>query len=248
MNVCTIHLTDVCNLNCSYCSARKHNRKDKSINHLLSIEKYINWIRENLNPSKWFIELTGGGEPTVHPGFIQLIEWLSRKGFYVIVRTNGTNDIPKLKGLHVVTTWHEHLSYKELPLRYDKILIIRNPEDCWIKKEQVCIENNIPYMTKTLINHNTKAQNRAKEIINGNTIFKKGCFIDSIGGIRPCNRRGVGQLHLPNVSNGDKLDMTVGICGTCPFAYDVEANMNKEQLEFCKAFYEREKAKNNEKY
>jgi len=82
-----IHLTEVCNYNCSYCNLHNMNRYDKiDYDKLFSVEYPLN--------TRAFIL---GGEPTVDKNLFELIEKLNDNGIYDIdIQTNLSTNIRKI--------------------------------------------------------------------------------------------------------------------------------------------------------
>lgn len=79
-----IYLTFACNLNCDYCAINKYNlpeNKSKSY----SITKGEKWI-EAINRIGKNVTFTGG-EPTLHPDFIKIINNIDKK-IFILVDTN----------------------------------------------------------------------------------------------------------------------------------------------------------------
>lgn len=80
-----------CNYDCSYCWTSVHNRTDdhKNIDLLISTADNIidNWSKgESI---RWNF---GGGEPTLHPDFLEFLKHLNKKNQWTMVTTNGTRD------------------------------------------------------------------------------------------------------------------------------------------------------------
>lgn len=82
----TFHLTDQCNLRCKECHwfSQPINTTDKFIDY----RDYLNWIGKNKKMIR-FIKLSGG-EPTLYPDFLDLINNIPVK-IRVRVNSNGTN-------------------------------------------------------------------------------------------------------------------------------------------------------------
>ena len=76
--------TNKCNANCSYCSEAKWDR---------SLELHYNVIYRLLDCFRTLgtraVSISGGGEPTVHPHFVKIIECAYRIGMEVGLTTNG---------------------------------------------------------------------------------------------------------------------------------------------------------------
>lgn len=83
-----IHLTDRCNLNCEWCTD-KELRKNEATLDLHVIERlFREFWRHGTG-----ITLEGGGEPTLHPDFGEVVEAAERSGIDVGLISNGIVDI-----------------------------------------------------------------------------------------------------------------------------------------------------------
>jgi len=80
-----------CNYDCSYCWSYVHNRTDPHKDyHVLiqTVDKIINeWSKGET--IRWNF---GGGEPTLHPQFLDLLKHLKTKNQWTMVTSNGTRD------------------------------------------------------------------------------------------------------------------------------------------------------------
>ena len=78
-----------CNYDCSYCWPTIHNNVEKWKDFdiiIKTIDSVIdNW--SNGNPIRWNF---GGGEPTMHPNFLDIIKHLKQRNQWVMVVTNGS--------------------------------------------------------------------------------------------------------------------------------------------------------------
>ena len=85
-----LSLTDACNNRCYYCYVKEQNQ---DVN---TLEKDI--VLKLLKSAKQMdvkaIELTGGGEPTVHPDFYEILDAMKEYEFDVGLTTNGYNINP----------------------------------------------------------------------------------------------------------------------------------------------------------
>jgi len=85
-----IALTDVCNLNCSFCSV-KYRR-----GNTLAYEKIQRTLDNPIFSSLLSVELTGGGEPTLYPQINELIYDLWNRELKIGLITNGVALMEKL--------------------------------------------------------------------------------------------------------------------------------------------------------
>lgn len=77
-----IEITNICNLNCSFCA--KHNRTKE----FLSFEKF-NVLLEKVKDHTKYLYFHIMGEPTLHPNINEFID-LASNNFFVNITTNGT--------------------------------------------------------------------------------------------------------------------------------------------------------------
>lgn len=83
-----MHLTDNCNLACPWCTDRALHGNGASI----SLEKAKELMRY-FGQSGTGVTLEGGGEPTVHPHFREIVEYGAQNDVDMGLITNGTIDI-----------------------------------------------------------------------------------------------------------------------------------------------------------
>ncbi|MBR5412343.1 MAG: SPASM domain-containing protein [Fibrobacter sp.] len=86
MNSVYIEITDVCNLNCSFCPCGKEPHR---VREFMGTELYEKCIREAETVAEivYFHVL---GEPTLHPGFGQFLKKLEQTSLKLNLTTNGT--------------------------------------------------------------------------------------------------------------------------------------------------------------
>lgn len=83
-----LHLTDYCNLNCEWCTDKRL-RGNKAT---LDLDVIENLFRE-LCGHRTGVTLEGGGEPTLHPNFKEVIEIGKKLNVDMGLISNGTKDI-----------------------------------------------------------------------------------------------------------------------------------------------------------
>ena len=92
-------VSDLCNLNCVFCPYRKDNNPYKSLyygNTEKNPARFLEYdkVKEIISDCKEMgikaIELTGGGEPTMHPNFGDILETINNYNIDVGLVTNGT--------------------------------------------------------------------------------------------------------------------------------------------------------------
>jgi organic radical activating enzyme len=80
-----------CNYDCSYCWSYVHNRTDLHKDYELLVKTVDKLVAEwsHGETIRWNF---GGGEPTLHPKFLDLLQHLKSKNQWTMVTTNGTRD------------------------------------------------------------------------------------------------------------------------------------------------------------
>lgn len=118
-----VHLTDNCNLNCEWCTD-KVLRKNRATLGLEIIDRLFREFGENGTG----VTLEGGGEPTLHPDFHEVVDLGFRYGVDLGLITNGTVDISdcvhKLKWVRISldsSTKDEYLTEKGID-HFEKVL------------------------------------------------------------------------------------------------------------------------------
>lgn len=106
-----VYVTERCNMNCIFCSARK-NELDIS---LANFKKYVdNWVHYGIN----HINVTGG-EPLLHPAISELLEYAHGAGMEVALFTNASllsdtmcdKTVPYIKWLAVSIDGNDYDNY-----------------------------------------------------------------------------------------------------------------------------------------
>lgn len=81
--VCELDLTNKCNHNCPACTGVKENAAELSFEQISNIVKDLSYLE-----CKGVI-LSGGGEPLIHPSFIDTLKILANNGIEIGLNTNG---------------------------------------------------------------------------------------------------------------------------------------------------------------
>lgn len=83
----TIELNSFCNLKCCHCYVENRGRHMK--NHMLPTEDVKRMIQEAYQLNAMTLVFTGG-EPMLHPGIWEILEYARNVGFIIFLKTNGT--------------------------------------------------------------------------------------------------------------------------------------------------------------
>lgn len=85
MKILSIHLTDLCNSRCTFCVVGSPLYSKDTVN----FEEILRFVKANSSAGYTIVNLHGG-EPTIHPRFLNLLEYIQSQGFAEIhVQTNG---------------------------------------------------------------------------------------------------------------------------------------------------------------
>ncbi len=146
--------TEACNYNCSYCFSKGGAYK-KLKNHVYDNLGDVIKIADqllSLNIDSYFFNITGGGEPTLHPHLIDLLLHISKsnKTVYTSITTNGSKTpdffetIFKIPNIHFYLKHSIHLEF--FSLEHTKKII------------QKCNEYNIPISLLFMFNPDRREQ------------------------------------------------------------------------------------------
>jgi wyosine [tRNA(Phe)-imidazoG37] synthetase (radical SAM superfamily) len=112
-------ISDLCNQDCAFCAYRMSGnlsnelfgvvKADGSVNNnpnrMIAYEKIVEILEDAAAMEVKAIQLTGGGEPTVHPKFEQVVEKCYELGLEVGLVTNGVKLSPHAIELLMKATW-----------------------------------------------------------------------------------------------------------------------------------------------
>lgn len=193
----------------------------------ITVKNLMPWVDKYLDSDKWIIEITGG-EPGLHPEINEIIIELSKRGFKGFVKTNGSTSINKNENFIRITAWHKG---KEFPQNYDKIVIIKNPDDNWEEKIEHCKKNRIQFRTTEFNDGQTSPEDTDDEEAYPYNDTKRYCHINSMGQITKCPKDSVWEERtIQNMSEPECMDLTEK-CFRCKVISDVEMWLNDKQKE-----------------
>ena len=126
----TIH--DYCNFRCSYCPAGLNEGKRRQVT-FEHVKKLFTVLKSKLEPDRKIIFAFSGGEPTLHPEFLEIVKYLYDNGVEVTMTTNGGKGVEWWREIepyiaHMVISYHPEFS------KFDKILekVEFLHEHCWV--------------------------------------------------------------------------------------------------------------------
>lgn len=83
-----IHLTDICNLGCPWCTDKELRK-----NGATQKKEVVFQLIDEFAANNTGVTLEGGGEPTLHPDFEEIVRYAHSKNADIGLITNGTNNI-----------------------------------------------------------------------------------------------------------------------------------------------------------
>jgi len=187
-------------------------------NNCINNEALLKWLDNYVNPDEYIIEITGG-EPALYKEIDALIKALNNRGYYGVIKTNGTLPLSKSEKIQRIVSWHTW--YKECPANYDQILIIKNPHDNWRAKIRYCKEHCIPYGTSAYDDYRQTGRS-VNRLLEKTTHFLNITHINNQGQVVDCPK------HLPDFHKSifhgtpPTLKPLNDYCHHCGVAVDVE--------------------------
>ena len=82
MEISYLAITDICNYKCKNCPNKRENKK------IMKYEDLKEYIEKSSNKIQGVV--LSGGEPTIHPNFFEILEFLNSKEMYVTILSNGS--------------------------------------------------------------------------------------------------------------------------------------------------------------
>ncbi len=161
--VCSVLFLPYCNFRCPFCH-----------NHVLvtsaeSLETIpLNTVLNRLLPMREWIDgvCISGGEPTIHPGLLDLIKEIRAEGFKIKLDTNGTQP-ETLRHLIMEKFVDEIAMDVKGPLddiSYSACAGVSVPIELIRKSIELLLENRVPYMFRTTVVPSLLPENKIYEV------------------------------------------------------------------------------------
>lgn len=116
-----IHLSNVCNNSCKFCFYHDTVNEKNKIS-FLPYDKILETLECFKNRKNHALVLSGGGEPTLHPKFHDIIEAAYNLGFDIGVITNGIHYNQKIEDALLKTAWVKFSLHTGSSIQYNKII------------------------------------------------------------------------------------------------------------------------------
>jgi len=100
-----LNITNKCNLKCTFCSCA-----DRDLSQWLTAGKILTELKKFKELGGKSVTIAGGGDPTVHPAFDEIIDEIDRLGIKIGLVTNGIR-LDKFKNVAKLTWCRISLSY-----------------------------------------------------------------------------------------------------------------------------------------
>jgi radical SAM protein with 4Fe4S-binding SPASM domain len=121
-----IHLTNVCNLRCFFCAYGQVRHQE-----MLPPDQLTALVDDlvGLTPTLKAVVFSGGGEPTVHPGFAEAVGRLADAGIEIGVITNGVRMPAAVLEAFLRCAWVRFSLDAPDPAHYQKVLSPHDPKN-----------------------------------------------------------------------------------------------------------------------
>ena len=126
----TLH--DFCNFRCSYCPPGLNGGKRRHVT-FDHIKKFFTTLKNNLTDDRKIVVAFSGGEPTLHPEFLEITKWLYENNIEVTMTSNGGKGVDWWQKIepyiaHLVISYHPEFS--KFDKIYEKIKFLS--QTCWV--------------------------------------------------------------------------------------------------------------------
>ncbi|MCL2627306.1 MAG: hypothetical protein FWD44_01230 [Oscillospiraceae bacterium] len=186
----------------------------------------FSWLDKYCPPEEWCIEISGG-EPGTYPEIEELVNGLTKRGYYGLIKTNGTLPIPQSDTFKRIAAWHICRGLDKPPEYFDTILIIMNPNDCWEEKKKYCIDHEIPYV-EVLFRDFETGEMPCETPLN-NTFIRNWTVMYSGGQFSKCyGHENIDEIRIQNMSPPPQLDIWM-VCPACINVKGFEIFLSDEQ-------------------
>jgi len=194
-----LSITNTCNKSCDYCVVKPWLNNPEYPDKATK-EDFIAFLEKEMQSGD-VVELTGG-EPTMFPGFIELLDWLKEHEAKVILRTNGV----------LLSEWRKN---------YPNMIVVlarHDSDDAYMEERKKCL---LPQdIVWDIVPEHLKQKEQDKPIFVNDEMspikkhpFKKMFFITNDGKVRfmSCCKEDMGTIwnYKPRKYH---------CCPECPFA------------------------------
>ena len=124
-----------CNYNCSYCWPSVHSNTEK-FPDFEEVIGTIDMIIDNWSEGEEIRWNFGGGEPTMHPKFLEIIKYLKSKNQWILVTTNGSRS---------TKFWSDAVKYVNsinMSAHFESMDLYKGNEDRFIENCKIIIDHH----------------------------------------------------------------------------------------------------------
>ena len=124
-----------CNYNCSYCWPSVHSNTEK-FPDFDDVIRTIDMIIDNWSDGEEIRWNFGGGEPTMHPKFLEIIKYLKSRNQWVLVTTNGSRS---------TKFWKEAVQYVNsinMSAHFESMDLYKGNEERFIENCKIIMEHH----------------------------------------------------------------------------------------------------------
>jgi len=145
----TIEITSICNLKCSHCYVDDRHASSRFEYLDIGIIKKV--VNEALDLQAVTITITGG-EPLMHPDFLEIVSYIKDKGFVLFLKTNGTlitdNNITIIKKYVDQVILTRYGCSKKV---YEQTTKVKGSYDRYVNALSLLQTNKIPYKENAVL-------------------------------------------------------------------------------------------------
>jgi MoaA/NifB/PqqE/SkfB family radical SAM enzyme len=218
-----LRISEKCNNNCIFCFVPHHLRNQR----FLTLEETKKLI-DSQTDKKMYLEI-GGAEPTLHPQFFEILEYIRNREFEIVINSNArlfsyvplVERLKQIGNIRIKSSLHGHTAKI-----HDSLTRTSGSFNQAIKGFENLIKNEIPLMVNIVINK--KNVFNLKEIVD--LLFSIGVREISFSGLLL-----TGDFHLDKLFTADLEDIRKNLPGTLEYALKKGIKIVIEKLPICVA-------------
>lgn len=147
--LCVLHITNECNLRCKHCYADA----GKKLKNELSLKEIKRLVDDLYDLNTQYIILSGG-EPLVHKGFFNILDYCNKKKIHTMITTNGTlldnETARKLKNYNYLDSVQVSID-SHLPERHNEFRGVKDAFERALTGVKACKKNGLKVSIMTTL-------------------------------------------------------------------------------------------------